>query len=278
MIIKTLVENTSISKKFKNEHGLSLYIKTNKHDILFDLGASNLFFENANTLSVDVLEIDTIVISHGHYDHAGGLEKILELNSKANIYIKKDAFNNFYSNREGEMVYIGLAKNLLDKALIESQRIIVSRDCHIIDEELELYSKLETKNYLPEGNKDLFKKDSDFLIPDDFSHEQYLIIKEGNKTILLTGCAHKGIVNIVEEFIKLKNYSPDYVIGGFHLLKEPMRSSKGQRRIEEIAKYLKGVGAKYYTCHCTGNKAYKILKEILGDRIEYLSTGSQIEI
>ncbi|MFW6264755.1 MAG: MBL fold metallo-hydrolase [Bacillota bacterium] len=278
MIIKTLVENTSVSKEFKKEHGLSLFIKSDKHKILFDLGASNLVLENADKLSVDLKEIDTIIVSHAHYDHTGGLEEVLDLNSRAKIYIRKESFKNYYSNRDGKMVYIGMKKSLLDKAIIENQRFIITRDHHIVDEELELYSNLEAKNYLPVGNKLLFRKDNDFLILDDFKHEQYLIIKEGSKNILLTGCAHKGIVNIIEEFIKLKKVSPDYVIGGFHLLKEPLQSNEGQRRVKAIANYLKEVGAKYYTCHCTGNKAYKIIKEILGNRIEYLSTGSQIEI
>lgn len=278
MIIKTLVENTSVSKEFKKEHGLSLFIKSDKHKILFDLGASNLVLENADKLSVDLKEIDTIIVSHAHYDHTGGLEEVLDLNSRAKIYIRKESFKNYYSNRDGKMVYIGMKKSLLDKAIIENQRFIITRDHHIVDEELELYSNLEAKNYLPVGNKLLFRKDNDLLILDDFKHEQYLIIKEGSKNILLTGCAHKGIVNIIKEFIKLKKVSPDYVIGGFHLLKEPLQSNEGQRRVKAIANYLKEVGAKYYTCHCTGNKAYKIIKEILGNRIEYLSTGSQIEI
>ena len=73
MIIKTLVENTSISKDFGNEHGLILYIETNALKILFDVGASELFLENAKKLDVNISDIDYLIISHGHYYHGGGL-------------------------------------------------------------------------------------------------------------------------------------------------------------------------------------------------------------
>jgi mRNA degradation ribonuclease J1/J2 len=72
MIIKTLVENTALSKNFGSEHGLSLYIEANSHKILFDVGASELFLENAKKLNVDISEVDYLIISHGHYDHGGG--------------------------------------------------------------------------------------------------------------------------------------------------------------------------------------------------------------
>jgi len=80
MIIKTLVENTAVSKEYECEHGLSLYIETNKHKILFDLGKSDLFLKNAKRLNVDITEVDLVVISHGHYDHGGGLGAFLKTN------------------------------------------------------------------------------------------------------------------------------------------------------------------------------------------------------
>jgi len=81
MIIKTLVENTALSKNFGSEHGLSLYIEANSHKILFDVGASELFLENAKKLNVDISEVDYLIISHGHYDHGGGLRAFLRENT-----------------------------------------------------------------------------------------------------------------------------------------------------------------------------------------------------
>ena len=86
MIIKTLVENTSLSKDFGSEHGLSLYIETKDSKILFDVGASELFLENAKKLNVDISNVDYLIISHGHYDHGGGLRGFLCKNTKLRYF------------------------------------------------------------------------------------------------------------------------------------------------------------------------------------------------
>lgn len=94
MLIKTLVENTSISKDFGSEHGLSLYIETKKHKILFDVGASELFLKNAKKLDVSIADVDFLVISHGHYDHGGGLKSFLHENTKVEVFLHRLAFEN----------------------------------------------------------------------------------------------------------------------------------------------------------------------------------------
>ncbi|MDE5597467.1 MAG: MBL fold metallo-hydrolase, partial [Lachnospiraceae bacterium] len=97
MKITTLVENTSILPEYKSKHGLSLYIETVNHKILFDIGSNGLFIENAEKLGIDIRTVDTVVISHGHTDHAGALEKFLEINSTAKIYMKESAFDKHYT-------------------------------------------------------------------------------------------------------------------------------------------------------------------------------------
>jgi len=103
------------------------------------------------------------------------------------------------------------------------------------------------------------------------------VIKEDGKTLLVTGCAHNGIINILEHFQTLKGRMPDYVIGGFHLSSRS-GGNEDADTIDRICKYLLGTKAKYYTCHCTGIEAYERLKSVMGDRIDYLSAGSEITI
>jgi 7,8-dihydropterin-6-yl-methyl-4-(beta-D-ribofuranosyl)aminobenzene 5'-phosphate synthase len=86
MLIKALVENTTITDDLGCEHGLSLYIETAKHIILFDVGASELFFQNAKKLGVNIADVDFLVISHGHYDHGGGLKAFLRENEKSRSF------------------------------------------------------------------------------------------------------------------------------------------------------------------------------------------------
>lgn len=274
MIIKTLVENTSISEEFNNEHGLSLYIETKQHKLLFDLGASALFVENAKKLNIDLSEIDMVVISHGHFDHGGGLNAFLNVNSKAKVYLNQKAFDKHYSNRlGGEKAYIGL-----DQGLIPNDRFVCVGDHLIIDSELELFSNIKGTTFNASGNKNLLMEFGDSMMQDDFSHEQNLIIKENGKTLLVAGCAHSGIVNIIEHLRRAKHDALSHVIGGFHLYNRVSKSHEDPALIRQIAEYLKSTASQYYTCHCTGIEPYGILKGIMGEKIKYLTTGSTLTI
>ena len=100
MIIKALTENTSKNENIFSEHGLSLYIETENHKILFDMGQTDLFYKNAQTMGVDLRAVDVAVLSHGHYDHGGGLKKFLEINSTAPVYLSRFAFGDYYNGSE----------------------------------------------------------------------------------------------------------------------------------------------------------------------------------
>ncbi|MGI6084749.1 MAG: MBL fold metallo-hydrolase [Acetivibrionales bacterium] len=274
MIIKTLVENTSISKDFGSEHGLSFYIETNAHKILFDVGASELFLKNAKKLNVDISDIDYLIISHGHYDHGGGLRAFLRENTKAEVFLQHLAFENYYALRSNDKFdYIGLDENLK-----HNRQIVLTSDRFFIGKGIQVFSNIIQKESLPISNRSLFMEQNGQMVRDTFAHEQNLIIEEAGKMFLVTGCAHNGIVNILEQFNYLKGRMPDYVTGGFHLSGRSSESCENLETIDRISKYLIDTNAKYYTCHCTGVEPYNSLKAIMGDRIDYLSAGSIINL
>ncbi|WP_287594655.1 MBL fold metallo-hydrolase [Clostridium sp.] len=274
MVITTLVENTSLSKEFKCKHGLSLHIKTNKHNILFDLGSDGLFIENAIKLNIDISDVDILVISHGHKDHGGALKLFLQHNSKAKIYIHKDAFNKYYTSALGALkFYVGL-----DDRLQFNERIIFTEDIFEIDEDICLFSNVPKKYETSNLNDSLFIKIDGKYYKDDFTHEQSLLIRENDKYILIAGCAHKGIVNIIDKAEEIMDSNLSNVIGGFHLFNPVNKKSESLEFISDIAKNLNNKNTIFYTCHCTGNKAFNILKENLKDKIMYLSTGQVIEL
>lgn len=272
MIIRVLSENTSPVEYLGCEHGLSLYIETKNHRLLLDAGASALFSENAKKMGVDLSEVDLAVLSHGHYDHGGGLPAFLRLNDKALIYVNESAFGKYYAKRKsGNCEYIGLPEDMDAES-----RFVFCGDNYKIDDELELFSGVHGESFVPSGNVSLYMKKGDEMVRDDFSHEQNLVITENGQTILISGCAHTGIVNIVEHFRAEKGFLPDIVIGGFHLHNHGLNKSEDPEIVDGIGKILLGTGAYYYTCHCTGLEAYDRLKSVMGNKIDYLATGDQL--
>ena len=273
MIIKTLAENTSLTEDFGNEHGLSLYIETKGHKILFDVGASDLFLQNARKLGVNISDVDFLVISHGHYDHGGGLEAFFQENHKAKVYIHQKAFERHaVLFADGKIVDIGLKEELK-----ENKQLVFIGDNYIIDQSMFLFSNANQKYPQPSTNKGLVLERQGQIIEDSSEHEQNLVIEEDGKILLLTGCAHNGIINIVEQFHIIRGRMPDYVIGGFHL-STSIAGDEAPETIDKISKYLLDTGAKYYTCHCTGLAPYERLKKLMGDKVEYLSTSRIITI
>ena len=264
MKIIALVENQS-KCELKAKHGLSLYIETAKHKILFDLGPDGTLFENAEKLGVELSGVDTVIISHGHMDHGGALRRFLEINTKAKIYVQKKAFEPHYSKFLFAKVGVGLDTSLER----HPQIVLVEGDCEI-DEELTLFVAKKQDKYYSSANKSLYDKDGQ----DTFLHEQNLIIKE-NQTVLIMGCGHKGVVNILE---KAAIYHPTLCVGGYHLMNPTTRRTVSKDLLANIAQELeKYKDIKFYTCHCTGEAAFQYLSSRM-DNMFYLSCGEQIEV
>lgn len=216
----TLMENElgANAKGCVAEHGLSLYIETPKHKILVDTGATGAFADNAECLGVDVKAVDIFVLSHGHYDHSGGILRFADMNPKATLYLQNKAKLAFYHKSETEERYIGINPAI---GLLPQVKWINGN--FNIDEELEIFSGVTGQTLWPEGNKELKQKLTDEngiveFVQDEFEHEQYLVISCEDKKILVSGCAHNGVINILEHYKKLYGNEPDVMISGFHMM------------------------------------------------------------
>lgn len=275
MKIVTLFENRTISKEFKNKHGLALYIETSKHKILFDTGTDKTFADNAVKLGVKLEEVDIAVISHGHYDHGGGLKTFLELNKKAKVYIGRGAFDNHLVKLLGLIkVNIGLEEVLYNK-----DRFIFIDDVIKIDDEIALFGSIKGNRLTPHDNHKMLKEYSGGIIDkDDFNHEINLLVNEGRGHSLFCGCAHKGIINIIERAKEVIGCNVDTVIGGFHLIRMNVKKQTSKDFLNELSSMLaeSNVG-RFYTCHCTSEEAYDYLREKLNN-LDEIKTGMVIEI
>ena len=259
MKITVLMENTALPG-FACEHGLSLFVEFGAKHILFDAGQTAAFADNAEKLGIDLGQAELAVLSHGHYDHGGGLGRFLELNQTAPVYLREDAFGPHYN---GSAKYIGL-----DEKLRKTDRLRFVAGKLSPGEGMMLHSGAEVPT--PFGIRPFgltVRREGKFL-PEEFRHEQYLILEEKGKRICFSGCSHRGVLNIVRHF------RPDVLVGGFHFSKlDP--AGEDLRRAAEVL--LEG-DTVYYTGHCTGRDQFDALKAVLGDRLRGIHAGMVFEI
>lgn len=264
MVITSLVENTTKSE-LKAKHGLSLYIETKSHRILFDLGPDETLFENAEKKKIDITSVDTVIISHGHYDHGGALGKFLKINSLADIYVQRKAFEPHYSKKRFLKIPIGI-----DQKWKAHRQIALLDGDYKIDEELSLFTVDKAEQCYSSANDVLYDKNG----RDTFSHEQNLIITE-DQTAVVMGCGHAGVVNIME---KAEYSKPCVCIGGFHLFNPIMKTTVSNDLLDDIAGRLqKYKDTQFYTCHCTGKEAYQYLAQKM-ENLHYMACGDRLEV
>lgn len=268
--ITTLIENKEDNyNKLKNEHGLSLLIESYGEKILFDTGKSGDFLDNSKDLNIDLKNLDYVILSHGHYDHSGGFKRLVKsLNPKTNLLVSEEFFLKKYKRLDDGFKFNG---NSFDRDFVFENNInieFIKEDFKKISDKIYLFKNFKVFNDF-EKIEDCFylKKDNDF-IKDDFKDEVALGIDTDKGIILVLGCAHIGITNIIESVKSITNKEIFAVFGGSHLVKA------SKIRILETIKYLKKQNIKVLRLsHCTGDKACSELKREFKDIFKYNKTG-----
>lgn len=274
MRIVTLVENVVYGRGLSAEHGLSLYIEHEGHRILFDSGQSDRFLKNAQRLGIDIAGVDALVVSHGHYDHAGGIEAFCAANKNASIYIKEGFFEPKY-NKDKKFIGIPYSADLFEGRLqIMSRAREIFRGVHLVTD-------IPLTNAWDTHFDNLFVMRNGSLELDQFSDEQFLVIEEEGGVSVISGCSHRGITNIVRAAAvfagELQPHSEEtefrLVLGGFHLNNADVElADRVIRALDEFP--IERLGC----CHCTGVEHYARIKSVFGQRAFYAWTGMDITL
>ena len=278
MRIVNLIEDTKGASGCAFAHGLSFYVETEKHRLLVDLGPSGETLQNAERLGVDLRAVDTVVLSHGHYDHSGGILPFTEINDHADIYMQSTAGGEYYADDgadapNGRYRYIGI-----DPRILKLPQVKLLHGDHTIDEELELITIDQRTHALPSVNRNLLVRRDGGYVRDDFAHEHFLVVKENGRKVLLSGCAHNGILSILDAYAEKCGGAPDAVVSGFHLMKKTPYDDEELAEIAEIARKLREYPTRFYSCHCTGLTAFEIMKEICGEQLTYVHSGEDLAL
>ena len=256
MTVTVLLENTTHRADLQAEHGLSLYVEACGRRMLFDMGQTDAFARNAEVLGVDLSRVDTAVLSHGHYDHGGGLPTFLALNDTSPVYLSRHAFGEHYN---GSNKYVGL-----DPALMGHPRLRYTAGKTHVADGLTLFAEASLPSLWEPGTFGLTVRQGNRTVPDPFCHEQYLLMEEKGLRVLISGCSHRGILNIVDQF------RPHILIGGFHVSKMPLDGE-----LTALAQRLSEYGTDFYTGHCTGLPQAAFMARHIA-RLHTLSCGNRI--
>ena len=254
-----LSDNRSSDSRLSTEHGLSILLETERHKILLDTGASDVFVRNAELLGVNLCDVDYVFISHGHSDHAGGLQYFLEHNRQAQVIVSPDAMSGMFFSKRGNVHSITTEWSDIKKDRI----VLINKSCKV-SESIYAIAHIPQVHPMPKGNKNLYVEDANGeLVRDAFRHELALY----TDGLLFTGCAHSGLENILAAC----PYPVRTVVGGFHLLD----GQESEEEIKALAQRLKVhyPDTQFYTSHCTGDNVFEVMKGVMDEQLQSFSAG-----
>lgn len=269
--ITTLIENSPGEHHgLQTEHGIAFFIEKDGHTILFDTGQTGLFAENAQQLNVDLSSLEHVVLSHGHYDHSGGLRTLSHITTDFKLFMGQGFFEEKYGYKNTAYEFLG---NNFDESFLAQQNIryqFVSQQC------TELIPGVYIINAFPRIHDDevinpRFKilRNGTFE-PDDFSDEVLLAIDTSEGLVVLLGCSHPGMKNMLDSAIGHLKRPLYAVLGGTHLVESDKNS------LDKSLQYLQNDTLKVVgVSHCTGKDATDQLA-VSNTRFFHNHTGSSL--
>lgn len=280
MKVTVLIDNNPHPKlSLCHEHGLSFYFEFDGFKWLLDVGASDKFYHNAQKLGINISDVDYLIISHGHADHAGGLQKFLEVNTKAKVFLSSHIKDKtFYSQRRGPERNISIDQGLMETY---AQRFEFIHSNTSISENISLLCEFSDQYPKPKANQTLYILESEQKKADTFNHEIVLNINTPKGIIVFSGCSHNGILNILKSCSTFYSKNIVACIGGTHLISSDEKLGfESEKEIQKIASMIKRCYPNIIliTGHCTGREIAELLSQELDSNFKTFYTGYEIVV
>ena len=272
--ITTLSENhvAQSGKKLIGEHGLSIYIAAGKRRILFDTGQDLAIAHNAGVLNIDLSRIDAVVLSHGHYDHTGGLKSLLERNCSCSLHAHPDVFAQKIKGKDADWKYIGIPipRDVFEPTGIDLK---LSKTSEEIAPGIKTTGEIPLNNNFEQVETGFYIKTGNHIGQDILADDQALILDSDQGTVVLLGCSHRGVINTLTHVVNLTGKSRIHcILGGLHLDKA------SDQKLQKIIDHLRGFDVdKIGVGHCTGNRAFLALSNAFKEKVFLNTVGMEME-
>ena len=272
--LTVLSENTvSGEADVLGEWGLSVLVEAGAHRVLFDTGAGRVLTENARALNVNLSKLDAIVISHGHSDHTAGLEKVLDVAGKVDVFIHPDAFKTVFNKGGSPAVAVNmpLSRNQL---AARARRVVETNGPTLVTEGIMVTGAIpRVTDFEDTGLGNQLFDDKAAATPTKVAEDQALFFRTPEGVVVLLGCAHAGVVNTIRYVADLLGERRIYaIVGGTHLL-----NASAQRLAKTEEAFRQYDVRKIMLAHCTGMAAFAELFHAFPGRCSWPGAGSRIE-
>jgi 7,8-dihydropterin-6-yl-methyl-4-(beta-D-ribofuranosyl)aminobenzene 5'-phosphate synthase len=275
--ITILVDNISSNSALQSEHGFSLWIEADNKRILFDTGHSKLIVHNAEKLGIDLRSAESLILSHGHYDHTGAIAEILRLNPSISIYCHPGILNLRFSRQpDGYMKYVGIDKGQSAALDLVKNSLRWINSPYLYSHDIGISGPIPRVSSFEDTGGEFFR-DPKANEPDLIIDDLCLWFKTTAGLCIVTGCCHSGLVNTISHIQSITSEPVHTIIGGFHL------GNASSDRIEQTCRFIQSINSNNNTpfiipCHCTGENAIKQLHSTFCEKVRSGAVGLTFQI
>ena len=266
--VTLLAENTAQGRGILGEHGLAYWLETPRGKLLFDTGQGYVLRRNASTLGIDLSEAKAVVLSHGHYDHVGGLEEVLTSMPETPVYLHPDALQKRFIRKEGGIRSVNEPFLFAGGLASQAGPLVETREPTEVVPGIWATGEVPRATEYEDTGGD-FCLDEEGRVPDPIQDDQSLYFRSDLGTVLILGCAHAGVVNTMRYVASLTGEEHLHaVIGGMHLLHATEERLRKTYAVFEEMKV-----ARIAPCHCTGIRAVAGFRNAFPDHCEEAHAG-----